>query len=90
MNTAEREAWGVQEGELYRLGYGYGAWLVRKDVLGLDPVCTLTYFREKPTPEELQALYGDRLLHVADAVPPAPPREEAPASDLEVLAHAAD
>lgn len=90
MNAAEREALSAQESGLYRLGYGYGAWLVRRDVLGLSPVCTLTYFREKPTPEELQALYGDRLLHVADAVPPAPPREVAPASDLEVLADAAD
>lgn len=89
MNAARREPLGAQEAELYRLGYGYGAWVVRRDVLGLCPVCSLTYFREKPTPGELRELYGDRLLHIADAAPPGPPRDEAPASDLEVLAGAA-
>lgn len=90
MNAAVRNALAAQEAELYRLGYSYGAWLVRRQVLGFGPTCSLTYFREKPSPEELQSLYDGRVLHIADAVPSAPPPQEAPASDLEVRADAPD
>jgi len=89
MNSAEREALREREAAMYRLGYGYGAWVVREDVLGLSPLCTLTYFRERPSDAELRELYGDRLLHVAEAFP-APAAGSRDRLDLEVLAHAAD
>jgi len=89
MNSADRDALRERESVMYRLGYGYGAWVVREDVLGISPLCTLTYFREKPTEAELRELYGDRVLHVAEAFP-APAADADDPLDLEVLADAAD
>lgn len=89
MNAADREALREREAAMYRLGYGYGAWVVREDVLCLSPLCTLTYFRERPTDAELRELYGDRVLHVAEAFP-APAADADDPLDLEVLADAAD
>ena len=89
MNSADCEALRDRESAMYRLGYGYGAWVVREDMLGLSPHCTLTYFRERPTDAELRELYGDRLLHVAEALPACAANDGDPL-DLEVLADAAD
>ncbi len=89
MNSADCEALRERESAMYRLGYGYGAWVVREDVLGLSPLCTLTYFREKPTDAELRELYGERVLHVAEAFPATAANTDDPL-DLEVLADAAD
>ena len=89
MNSAECEAIHDRESAMYRLGYGYGAWVVRRDVLGFAPLCSLVYFREKPTDEELRELFGDRVLHVAEASPARAANDDDPL-DLEVLADAAD
>jgi hypothetical protein len=89
MNAAERAMLRQREAEMYRLGYTYGAWVVRLDMLGLFPVCSLTYFREKPTAGELQAAYGNRLLHIVEAVPPAAANDD-DGLDLEVFPDAAD
>jgi len=89
MNAAACAALREREAAMYRLGYGYGAWVVREGMLGLPPRCSLTYFREKPTDAELRDLYGDRVLHVAEAFPASPAGGSDPL-DLEVLAHAAD
>lgn len=89
MNAAEGMSLGSQESDMYRLGYPYGAWVVRMDPLGLSPVCSLTYFREKPSQEDLHALYGDRVLRVCQAGPrPARGGPESPL-DHEVVAAAA-
>lgn len=88
MNAAQGRSLREGESALYRLGYGYGAWVVRLDVLGLGPVCTLVYFREKPTAEALGELYGGRVLRLSDATPRVPPGGVKPL-DLEVLADAA-
>jgi hypothetical protein len=69
MNAAGGMALGSQESEMYRLGYPYGAWVVRMDPLGLSPVCSLTYFRERPESGDLRALYGNRVLHLSEASP---------------------
>jgi hypothetical protein len=89
MNDADCRELREREGSLYRIGYIYGAWIVRQDVLGLSPLCSLTYFREKPTPEELHERYGNRVLHVAEAIP-CPEGGGGRSSDHEVLADAAD
>jgi hypothetical protein len=69
MNAAGGMALGSQESDMYRLGYPYGAWVVRMDPLGLSPVCSLTYFRDRPVGDELRALYGNRVLHLSVASP---------------------
>lgn len=89
MNSADSEALRDREAVMYRLGYGYGAWVVRRDVLGLSPLCTLTYFRERPTQADLRELFGDRVLHVAEAAPASAANDD-DSLDLEVLADAAD
>ena len=89
MNSADCQALHDREAGMYRLGYTYGAWVVRRDVLGLSPLCSLVYFREKPTDDDLRELYGDRVLHVAEASPACPANDDCPL-DLEVLADAAD
>ncbi len=88
MNSAQCQELRECEAETYRLGYGYGAWVVRKDVLGLSPVCSLAYFREPPTAGDLEAAFGDRVLRVAEAAPAASDGREG--LDHEVLADAAD
>ena len=89
MNAAGGMALGSQESDMYRLGYPYGAWVVRMDPLGLAPVCSLTYFREKPSIGDLHALYGDRVLRLCEARPaPAGFVPEEPL-DHEVVADAA-
>lgn len=86
MNASNRRDLRTREAAMYRIGYTYGAWIVRLDALGLAPLCSLTYFREKPAPGELQARYGNRVLHVMEAFPcPARPGGEPP-SDHEVVA----
>ena len=74
---------------MYRLGYPYGAWVVRMDPLGLSPVCSLTYFRERPECGELRALYGSRVLHLSEASPAPSRGGEDSALDHEVVADAA-
>ncbi len=75
---------------MYRLGYSYGAWVVHEDCLGLTRVCTLTYFREPPTAEDLRAAYLGRVLHVAEAAPTLPANGGEAPLDHEVFADAAD
>jgi len=90
MNAAQCKTLRERETEMYQLGYGYGAWVVHKDLLGLSPVCSLTYFREPPTAEDLAAAYGDDVLHVATAEPVCRASEGDDPLDHEVLADAAD
>lgn len=90
MNSVQCRALRTTEAEMYELGYPYSAWVVRKDLWGLAPVCSLTYFREKPTPEDLGAIYGERVLHIAQAAPVCPANDPALPLDREVLASAAD
>lgn len=90
MNSAQCRSLRTTEAEMYELGYPYGAWVVRKDPLGLSPVCSLTYFRTQPTQEVLGAMYGKRVLHIAQATPLCPPACPEPRLDREVLAAAAD
>lgn len=69
MNRALAEDLQQRANALYALGYPYGAWVVKEDPLGLYPTCNLEFFREKPTREELLAIYGSRFLHLAPANP---------------------
>ena len=89
MNAAGGMALGSQESDMYRLGYPYGAWVVRMDPLGLSPVCSLTYFRDRPEGGELRALYGSRVLHLSEASPAPSRGGEDSALDHEVVADAA-
>jgi hypothetical protein len=90
MNAVQCERMRHREARMYRLGYGYGTWIVRMDPLGLSPLCSLTYFRDPPTAEDLQAMYGKRVLHVEKAEPAPPANDAGPPLDHEVLADAAD
>jgi hypothetical protein len=69
MNEGCREWMRERESEMYQLGYPYAAWVVKKDLLGLSPVCSLVYFRERPTPADVEEVCGKSVLHVADATP---------------------
>jgi hypothetical protein len=90
MNSAQCQSIRATDAEMYQLGYTYGAWVVREDPLGLSPVCSLTFFRERPTPEDLDAIYGTRLLHLQAATPICPPACPERPLDREVLPAAAD
>lgn len=50
------------DGRLYKQGYGYGAWVVRTDKLGLFPVCELLFFRKEPTEDSLRMNFGSHFL----------------------------
>ena len=86
MNSGSCKSVRACDAEMYRMGYPYGAWVVREDPLGLSPVCSLTYLRDKPTPEDLGAIYGRRVLRVAAATPDCPAHRDDGPLDREVLA----
>lgn len=89
MNAAQCDRMRRREARMYRLGYGYAAWVVRMDPLGLSPLCSLTYFREPPAAGDLEAMYGKRVLRVWKAEPAPQAGDSGPSLDHEVLADAA-
>jgi hypothetical protein len=50
--------------ELYRKGYPYASWVVRRKALGLCTQCSLLFTTEKPTPENARELFGPGVLHI--------------------------
>lgn len=69
MNEGCRDWMRDREKEMYRLGYPYAAWVVKEGALGLPPNCSLVYFRDPPTPTDVQEVCGKSVLHVAPAAP---------------------
>jgi hypothetical protein len=53
----------------YQQGFSHGVWHVYTDLLGLFPVCKLSFFREQPTEDLLRRIYGSRFLHFAHFSP---------------------
>ena len=58
----------VRQREMYKIGYPYGAWVVRRTFFGLRTECALYFLREKPAAGDVEALLGPGVLRVTRAI----------------------
>jgi hypothetical protein len=52
---------------MYRLGYPYATWVVRRTWFGLRHECTLQFLRERPGTDAPETRYGPGVLRVSPA-----------------------
>ena len=53
---------------MYKLGYPYASWVVRKTWFGLRNECTLQFMRERPGTEDLEGQCGPGFLRLSQAI----------------------
>ena len=68
VNEKCREWLETRERQMYRLGYPYAAWVVRKRWFGLRTECALRFLREEPRGQDLAQLYGPGTVRIARAL----------------------
>ena len=64
MNTRCRESLRDCADRMYKLGYPYAAWVVRRKWFGLRRECELRFLRERPGADDSEAQYGPGVLRV--------------------------
>ena len=67
MNTRCRQWLHAREHEMYKLGYPYASWVVRKRFFGLRTECALQFLRDPPAPGPAQG-QGAGVLKVTRAI----------------------
>jgi hypothetical protein len=67
MNTRCGERLQAQAQRMYKLGYPYASWVVRRTWFGLRHECTLQFVRERPGTQDPEVEFGPGVLRVSPA-----------------------
>ena len=67
MNTRCGDMLRSHADRMYKLGYPYATWVVRKRWFGLRNECRLHFLRERPGAGDPEAQYGPGVLRVSPA-----------------------